>query len=107
MANGEGVKYKVMFTPIAESGNTNAGKPGFGMLNDDGTYRLSSYGEDDGAVVGKHWVSVIRTRLPTGDTPDTYKPAKFERYRIPTPQVVESGVENVVDLQVTSDQFSD
>lgn len=105
LTNTDKVKFKVMFSPIAKDGNTKAGKPGFSQLTDDSTYVLSSYGSEDGAVVGKHWVTLIRKHLPTGNTPDTYRGAKFERYRLPTPFVVEAGEENVIDLKVTSDDL--
>lgn len=34
------------------------GQPAFGMIGSDGSFTLSSYGADDGAVPGRHLVSV-------------------------------------------------
>ena len=69
LANTSTEKFKVMFAPVAKQGTNKAGKPGFGQLNDDGTYTLSTYGADDGAVVGTHWVTIIRTQPP----PETHQ----------------------------------
>ena len=94
-------KFKVMFAPISRSGESKAGKPGLGMLADDGTYVLSTYGTGDGAVVGKHWVTIVRTTAARGDNPDNYQPAKFDRIKLPSPLEVEPGKENVIDLSAT------
>ena len=37
----------------------NPGKPAFGLLGEDGSYQLTTYENDDGAVVGKHWVALV------------------------------------------------
>lgn len=52
---------KVMFAPAAKPGSVESGKGAYGLLNDDGSYTLSTYGNNDGAVVGKHWVTVVKT----------------------------------------------
>lgn len=59
-ANGEPVKGgSILFRPTTnvagESGVS--GKPASGMVGDDGTFVLSTYGDNDGAVVGKHAVA--------------------------------------------------
>jgi len=58
-AKGEPVKggnitFQPIETPGAKSGTT--GKPATGGLKDDGTFVLSTYGKEDGAVIGKHRV---------------------------------------------------
>jgi hypothetical protein len=60
----------ITFSPVAD-GEQEAGKPASGMVKEDGTYELSTYGEGDGAVIGKHTVSYSPpvaepTPTPTG-----------------------------------------
>ncbi len=42
---------------VAEGSNESKGKPASGQVNADGTFLLSTYGTDDGAVIGTHAVS--------------------------------------------------
>jgi hypothetical protein len=51
---------KVMFAPVAKAESRNAGRAAFGRLQPDGTFTLTSYDADDGAVVGEHWATLIR-----------------------------------------------
>jgi hypothetical protein len=51
---------KVMFAPVAKGESRNAGRAAFGRLQPDGTFTLTSYDADDGAVVGEHWATLIR-----------------------------------------------
>ena len=37
----------------------NTGPPGRGTIQPDGTFRLSTYGSNDGAVIGKYWVRIV------------------------------------------------
>jgi hypothetical protein len=100
---------KVMFAPIAQGQNAKAGKPGFGALGPDGSFVISTYGVEDGAVVGNHWVSVMRN-LKIGDSeqPSTEKPGMpFERVTFPQQQTVVAGQENQVDIALTSAMLSD
>lgn len=48
----------VVFTPQAAQGATMSGKSANGMTDASGAFVLSTYSEGDGAVVGKHRVSV-------------------------------------------------
>jgi hypothetical protein len=100
---------KVMFAPIAQGQNAKAGKPGFGTLGPDGSFVISTYGVEDGAVVGKHWVSVMRN-LEVGDSErsSTEKPEMpFERVTFPQQQTVVSAQENQIDIPLTSAMLSD
>ncbi len=45
------------FVPVADGEGGTPGKPASGTVQSDGTYKLSTYGTDDGAVIGKHRVS--------------------------------------------------
>ncbi|MEM8734014.1 MAG: hypothetical protein AAGG44_07325, partial [Planctomycetota bacterium] len=53
----------VFFEPIAEGEEAMVGKPGFSRADAEGKFTLSTYGDGDGAVIGKHRVRV--------DTPPT------------------------------------
>ena len=75
-ANGQPVKGgSVTFRPTAQvagkSGVT--GKPASGAVKDDGTFVLSTYGDGDGAVIGKHVVTF--TPFMKGPESDDDKPA--------------------------------
>lgn len=56
--NGQPVNGGVVtFVPGSSGAKGPAGKPGTGNVGADGTFKLSTYGNDDGAVVGKHKVT--------------------------------------------------
>ena len=58
--NGQPVSGgSVSFVPIASPDRKMAGKPADGEIGADGTYKLSTYGKDDGAVIGKHRVTFV------------------------------------------------
>jgi hypothetical protein len=46
----------VYFTPMGTEGKPLAGKSGGGVVGSDGRFKVSTYAEGDGAVVGKHRV---------------------------------------------------
>ena len=48
----------VFFEPLKDGNNALVGKQGIGRAGEDGTFEVSTYGTNDGAVVGKHRVRV-------------------------------------------------
>lgn len=48
----------VFFEPLGEGTSALAGKQGIGRAGADGAFQVSTYGKNDGAVVGKHRVRV-------------------------------------------------
>ncbi len=48
----------VFFEPLLTGESALVGKQGFAIAKDDGTFAISTYGTEDGAVVGKHRVRV-------------------------------------------------
>ena len=46
-----------------------AGKPASATVNEDGTFTLSTYGNNDGAVLGKHTVTYTPPAADAGQAP--------------------------------------
>ncbi len=87
---------KVLFSPIAKGDNVNPGRPAFGKLQSDGTYRLTTFKKNDGAVVGEHWVTIINVEE---DLPDGVP--EFARVTVPARIVVVAGKDNQIDITLT------
>ncbi len=101
---------KVMFAPAASGESAKAGKPASGKLDSVGKYVLSTYGTDDGAIVGKHWITVIQTVLPNnraGTDPNDAETIKFKRYKFPQQQTIVAGQDNRIDIALTSAMLSE
>jgi hypothetical protein len=88
---------KVMFTPIAKEGELNPGKPAFGRIQPDGYFVLSTYSNEDGAIVGEHGVTVITS---TDETAGSEAPS-FSRVSLPRRFQVIAGKENQIDIEIT------
>lgn len=92
---------RVQFAPVAASGALKSGKPGFGDIEPDGSYTISTYGHEDGAVAAEHWVTIINTQkeavggLLLGAS----------RVKVPIRQTVASGTENVIPIELTTDDI--
>ena len=48
----------VFFEPLETGKSAIVGRSGFAIAEEDGTFVISSYGKNDGAVIGKHRVRV-------------------------------------------------
>jgi hypothetical protein len=48
----------VYFEPITTGDSAFVGQQGFGLTDANGSFQISTYGTNDGAVVGKHFVRV-------------------------------------------------
>lgn len=101
---------KVMFAPVAKNGSQKSGKPAFGMLKDGGAFTLSTYQPDDGAVVGEHWVTVIRVeaRRSPGRSSDNSKPEAgqaglWDRVTYPERVTVAANGKNDFTIALTSE----
>lgn len=88
---------KVMFAPIAQGGSLKSGKPAFGPLQPDGSFVLSTYGEEDGAVVADHWVTVISL---------DQKATNFARMTVREKQTVAAGSDNQFAIQLTKQEIA-
>lgn len=91
----------VMFVPPSGRGAT-------GMIQSDGTYVLGTYGDDDGAIVGEHSVSVV-PQVGPADADSEAEVALPASSMLRRPYrgikvVVESGKDNVIDIPLSSDK---
>ena len=64
----------VFFEPMQTGKSGLVGKQGFAHADADGKFSISSYGENDGAVIGHHRV---RVGLPRGDDQKNFKCACY------------------------------
>jgi hypothetical protein len=97
-------KAKVMFAPVEVGDAVNPGKPAFGLLQPDGSFALTTYAMNDGAVVGEHWVTIINLQNP--EQPAAIRGSAtplFSRISLPTRVRVQAGQTNRFDLKVTAD----
>jgi hypothetical protein len=106
---------KVMFAPIASGKSREAGRPAFGVLQPDGSFELGTYEPGDGAVIGEHWVTVIRID-PEGNAdpsaeafgapaPKAAGPKQFSRVAVPT-KVTVAPEDNVIDVRLSSEEVA-
>jgi hypothetical protein len=59
LCEGKPVPHVMVFFEPLESGQSAiVGRAGFAIAKEDGTFEISSYGKNDGAVIGKHRVRV-------------------------------------------------
>jgi hypothetical protein len=92
---------QVMFYPEApldaagKSGKL-AGKRGYGSLQADGTFRVSTYGKFDGAVVGKHKVAIAPGSPEAAPYGDKYMSPETSGREVE----VKPGTENVADFDL-------
>ncbi|MCI0334069.1 MAG: hypothetical protein L0228_12700 [Planctomycetes bacterium] len=90
----------IMFSPIANGDNASSGKAAVGKIRSDGTFRLSTFEDNDGAIVGEHWVTIVNH--DEEDLPDGV-PA-FARIQVPDKKTVVAGTQNQIDIKLSRDQ---
>jgi hypothetical protein len=54
---------RIMFEPLASGEDKLVGKPAYAEIQPDGSFVLSTFGDGDGAVVGKHHPVVFGNRV--------------------------------------------
>lgn len=90
----------VVFEPVPKPGSDRkeSGRAAAGVIQQDGTYVLSTFGNNDGAIVGTHRVLVFAPALEDDDA----KLTDANRYACgnePLEQVVSQG-KNVIELNL-------
>ncbi len=56
---------RVLFVPIADSDDQPSRKAAIGIIAEDGTFQLGTYGQDDGAVLGEHRIEIRQNTVLT------------------------------------------
>lgn len=81
---------QITFRPVqAVGGKTGiTGKPATAEVKEDGTFVLSTYGKEDGAVVGKHEVSYLPAVTGAQSYQEKPQPSPYAG-RVPKPRQVE------------------
>lgn len=101
----------VTFVPIGSgsgtAGNANAGKPASGNVESDGTYKLTTYTKDDGAVIGKARVSYSAPtpQLPEGKTlksGETMPKSPFDGLQPKVAEVEVKSGNNPIDIELVA-----
>lgn len=99
--NGEPMKNGILvFTPVPAEGSstTEPGKPAAAEIQTDGRFTLSTYGDKDGAIVGKHQV-----HLRPGDDDDEDGAKKPVCKKTPEDLIVEvKQGKNNLNIELTS-----
>jgi hypothetical protein len=90
MFNGEPVKEAALtFSPTAAGNRLEAGTPATGFTEPDGTFVLSTFSKNDGALVGTHSVNVVV---------DDTNPAKCKRHKGLTLEVKPGSNEFTIEM---------
>ena len=89
---------RVLFAPVAKGDDMNPGKPAMGKIQEDGKYRLTTYQENDGAIIGEHWVTIINSEE---DLPDGVP--EFARLQVPEKVTVAPSKDNEINIELTRD----
>lgn len=86
---------QVIFAPIAEGNDSLAGKSGYAVADSEGKFTLTTYSNEDGAVVGKH--NVIVSSPKAEEHPDFECECQTDsRTNIMEVEVTEDGENNFV-----------
>jgi hypothetical protein len=86
----------VFFEPLQDGKSALVGRQGVAFAGEDGTFAISTYGEGDGAVVGKHRVRVGPPR--PGDHPGFKCPCSLNSEEDVTQVEVKPGETNHFEL---------
>lgn len=84
---------KVRFAPVAKGEDVNPGKPAWGNIQPDGTFRLTTNKNHDGAAIGEHWVTIMNSeeKLPKGVE-------EFSRLLVPKKATVAANNDNEINF---------
>jgi hypothetical protein len=99
---------KLMFSPVDAADNLNPGKPAFGLVQEDGSYSLTTFHPNDGAVVGEHWVTIVNLKQDSSRIePESNRDRlQFSKLAVPRTVTVVAGQTNRIDLSLTAEDVS-
>ena len=101
--NGEAVKGgSISLRPTTQVAGKEgvAGKPASGKVGDDGTFVLSTYGKEDGAVIGKHKVSYLPAIKGAESYDDKPAPSPYAGLKPKTEEVEITAGENNLNIEL-------
>ncbi len=101
--NGEPVKGgSISLRPITqvEGKDGVTGRPASGTVGDDGTFTLSTYGNEDGAVIGKHKVSYLPVIKGAESYDDKPAPSPYAGLKPKTEEVEITAGENELNIEL-------
>ena len=101
---------RVQFSPVGSSDLMAAGKSGFGYIQEDGSFHLSTFGENDGAVVGQHRVIITSKTRSDNNSAELKQSADiplFETLRLVGQRFDVQKGENVINIALTAKQIRD
>lgn len=99
---------RIVFAPVARDG-VNSGKVAHGILDAEGSFSLTTYKENDGAVVGEHWVTIYRRDdeiIVPASQPAAARIPKFSRLPLPQKTVIAGGEPNQIEISLTAAEVS-
>lgn len=95
------------FSPISADPKVPPGKSAAGAIQPDGTYKLSTYKQDDGAVVSKHKVTFSAAVIPIDEkthSENSKPPVSPYANLIPSkPEVEVKAGENTIEIELIPD----
>lgn len=91
----------VVFTPVGDSERKNhdTGRSASGLIEEDGSFVLTTYRKGDGAIIGTHTVTVFAPPPVDDDTPIT-DANRYACGNAPLEETVGPG-ENIFELELT------
>lgn len=101
--DGQAVKGgSIRFQPVtAVSGKEGiTGKPASGVVGDDGTFVLSTYGKEDGAVIGKHQLSYMPMTVGSKSYDDKPAPSPYAGLVPKTKEVEIKAGDNDISIEL-------
>ena len=99
---------RVQFSPMATADPLDAGRSAVGFINADGTYQLSTYGKNDGAVIGTHRVIISsKTREEQSVQAEAAKDKypDFDLLRVPDLRVDVQEGDNEINIPLSSESI--
>lgn len=105
-ANGQAVPGGTISLQPLGSGSSGVGKPASGQIQSDGSFKLTTYVADDGAVLGKHRVSFApppaqAAEVPAGGHAAAPQKGPFDDLVPQTPEVeIKAGENNELKIEL-------
>ncbi len=93
---------KIQFSPIGNDDNPNPGKPAVGRIQEDGSFVLGTFKDNDGAIVGIHRVAITQKRQK--DDPPSNRIPPFDYLKLFGQEFEVQRGKNEINIELTADQ---